>query len=212
MDITTTRTPEKAAQIERFVQLYERNQSDVMLRIERRVCGCDYGGTSWSTRAEADRLRQLLALGRDRHLLEVDAGAGWPGLYLAKTSQCEVTLTDLHPGSLHIASGRVARDWVEGESGMHHFAVAEGGALPFATGTFDAIVHSDVLCCLQDKAAVLNACRGVIRKDGRMAFTVILTAPGLKGDDLAQAIAAGPTYITTDTEYPEMVGQGGLGN
>ena len=209
MHMTTTRTPEKAAQIERFVRLYERNQSDLVRGIERRVCGCDYGGTSWSTRAEADRLAQLLKLQPGRHLLEVGAGSGWPGLYMARTSQCDVTLTDLHPGSLAMASRRAARDRVEGQSGIHRFAVAEGGALPFPAASFDAIVHSDVLCCLADKAAVLSACRRVIGKDGSMAFTVILTAPGLRGDDLTRAIDAGPGYITTDTEYPEMVRQAG---
>ena len=207
--MTTTRTPEKAAQIERFVHLYERNQSDLVRGIERRVCGCDYGGTSWSTRAEADRLAQLLKLQPGRHLLEVGAGSGWPGLYMARTSQCDVTLTDLHPGSLAMASCRAVGDWVEGQSGVHRFAVAEGGALPFPADTFDAIVHSDVLCCLEDKAAVLGACRRVIRKGGRMAFTVILTAPGLRGDELTRATDAGPAYITTDTDYPQMVRQAG---
>ena len=205
----TSRTPEKVAQMARFSRLYRRGQSDVVLGIERRVCGCDYGGTSWSTREESDRLCQLLALTHGKHLLEIGAGSGWPGLYLAKTSGCDITLTDLLPDSLQIAAQRAARDQVKGVTGTHHFTVADGAALPFAAGVFDAVVHSDVLCCLEEKAATLSACRRVIADDGRMAFSVILTTPGLTGDDLTQAIAAGPTYVAAAVEYPDMVRQEG---
>lgn len=206
---STFRGPEKAAQLARFTRMYSCGQSAVALAIERRVCGCDYGGTSWSTRQESDRLGQLLNLRRGQRLLEIGAGSGWPGLYLAKTSGCDVTLSDLLPDSLSIAAQRAARDRMEGETGAHYFTVADGVALPFAEASFDAIVHCDVLCCLEQKAATLRACRQVIAGDGRMAFTMILTTPGLRGDDLAQATAAGPTYVATEIDYPDMVRQAG---
>jgi len=47
------RSPEELAQTERFEQAYANLQSAVMLSIERQVCGCDYGGNSWTTRDEA---------------------------------------------------------------------------------------------------------------------------------------------------------------
>jgi ubiquinone/menaquinone biosynthesis C-methylase UbiE len=203
------RTPEKTAQLERFAKAYKFGQSDVSVAIERRVCGCDYGGTSWSTREECERICQLLQLAPGVHLLEVGAGSGWPGLYLAKVSDCAVTMTDLLPDGLHIAAERAARERAEGDANGRFFAAADSAALPFADRSFDAIVHSDVLCCVEQKAETLRACRRALKDDGRMAFTVILTTPGLAGEDLAQAIAGGPTYIATEIEYPDMVRQTG---
>jgi len=66
-----------------------------MQEIERQVCGCDYGGNSWTTREQADALIGLLDLGAGSDLNDLGAGTGWPGLYLAKKSVCAVTLVDL---------------------------------------------------------------------------------------------------------------------
>ena len=203
---TVSRTPEEEAQRVRFALAYQRNQADAKIGIERRVCGCDYGGTSWSTREEADRFGKLLELAPGRRLLEVGAGSGWPGLYLAKTSGCDIALIDLPFEALRIGAERAAR---EPAPGAHLFAVADGARPPFADAAFDAIVHSDVLCCLAAKAAVLRACRRVIGGRGRMAFTIILTTPGLSGDDYAEAVAGGPPFVATDVEYPELVRRAG---
>ena len=83
--------------------------------------------------------------------------------------------------------------------------VAAGEGLPFAAASFDAISHCDVLCCLAPKLAVLAACRGVIRVDAVMVFTVISIAPGLCAADQARAIASGPPFIATDLDYPTML-------
>ena len=56
------RSPEELAQTERFEQSYVNLQSTVMLSIERQVCGCDYGGNSWTTRDEAQRIGAMLGL------------------------------------------------------------------------------------------------------------------------------------------------------
>ena len=48
----------------------------VRLEIERRVCGCDYGGTSWTTVDEARQAAGLLRLGPGKRLLDIGAGSG----------------------------------------------------------------------------------------------------------------------------------------
>ena len=88
-------TPEELALKQRYEAVYERSQAPVMLSIERSVCGCDYGGNSWTTRAEADDLITMLDLRPGSHLLDLGAGSGWPALYVAKMSGCAVTLVDL---------------------------------------------------------------------------------------------------------------------
>lgn len=54
---------------EDFARQYERLQNTVFQNMERKVCGCDYGGTSWTTREEADRISELLNLAPSRRLL-----------------------------------------------------------------------------------------------------------------------------------------------
>ena len=197
---------EERAQRERFSEAYLRAQLPVMLSVERSVCGCDYGGTSWTTRDEARRIGALLGLRPGLRLLDVGAGSGWPGLYLAEQSGCDITLVDLPFAGLRIAVDRAVKDRVPGACWV---AVADAAGLPFRDGSFDAVSHSDVLCCLREKRAVLEACRRVIRSGGPMVFSVISVAPGLSRDDYRRAVENGPEFIESETDYPPLLGQTG---
>ncbi len=201
-----TCTREEQAQRERLEKLYVRAQSPVMLSIERNVCGCDYGATSWTTIVEAGSIANLLGLRPGVRLLDLGAGSGWPGLYLARRSGCDVALVDLPLAGLRIATRRAAQDRV---SGACWIVLADAAALPFRDGSFDAISHSDLLCCLRDKRSVLQACRRVIRSAGRMVFTVICIAPGLSPEKFRRAVANGPEFIESEADYPTLLGQTG---
>jgi len=200
------RRSDEQALTERFSKRYARATSNVMREIECSVRGCDYGGTSWTTRPEADAMGEMLALGPDKRLLEVGAGTGWPGLYLAQEHGCDVALIDLPPEGLGVAKQRAADDQLPGACWA---AVASGAALPFANGSFHAVMHSDVLCCLVEKQAVLTACRDAIRGDGQMVFSVILVTPGLSATDHQRGLAGGPAFIGAAVTYPEMIRKAG---
>jgi SAM-dependent methyltransferase len=189
-----------------FGEQYRLGQTPVMREIERVVCGCDYGGTSWTTRVEAERIARVLGLRPGRRLLEVGAGSGWPALFLARTSGCGVTLVDVPLEAIRIAAER-ARDDELGH--VCSVAVADGAALPFSDDAFDAVSHSDVLCCLDAKVSVLRGCRRVIRAGGRMAFTVISIAPGLSSEDHRRAAVAGPPFVESAVDYPTLLRQTG---
>jgi hypothetical protein len=99
-------TPEEQAVIEQFARLYPLGQTAVMRKIERAVCGCEYGGTSWTTRPEAQEIGRLLALDPSLRLLDLGAGSGWPSLYLATMTGCDVVLVDVPLAGLRIAAER----------------------------------------------------------------------------------------------------------
>ncbi len=200
------RTADERAVISRFSDRYKVARSQVLLEIERAVCGCDYGATSWTTRGEARNVVEMLGLRPGQRLLEVGAGAGWPGLYLAKEIGCDVALIDLPLSGLRVAKERAAVDRLAGACWV---AVADGAALPFRGGFFDAAIHSDVLCCLAEKPAVLKACGRVVRPGGKMVFSVILVSPDLSAADYEQAVAGGPSFVETAVSYPTMLRQAG---
>jgi SAM-dependent methyltransferase len=200
------RSPEEAAMLARFGRQYRQGDTPVMRDIERAVCGCDYGGTSWTTRDEADRVAELLELDAGKRLLDLGAGAGWPGLYLARRTRCQVALADIPLEGLRIAASRAAADRLSDQVWV---LVSDGALLPFKTASFDAIGHSDVLCCLEEKVSVLSECRRVIRAAGSMVFSVISIAPGLSPAEHRRAAVAGPPFKAVSSDYPDMLASSG---
>lgn len=105
--------------------------------------GACIGTDGYTTVEEADALLGRLSLGPAARLLDLGSGRGWPGVYLAKESGCDVVLTDVPVSAPREAllSGRSHR--LTGRFG----AVAAGGEMvPFRSRAFDAVVHSDVFC------------------------------------------------------------------
>ena len=196
------RDVDQQALFERFSKKYAIIRSPLLARLECAICGSDYGATSYTTLDQARALQARLALRPGDCLLEIGAGSGWPGLYLASESGCTVTLTDLPLEGLQVARRRAASDGLENRCRL---AVASAAALPFRDASFDAISHADVLCCLPDKRETLEACRRVIRSGGRMLFSVILITPGLSPSDRRRAIECGPTFIAADADYPALL-------
>jgi SAM-dependent methyltransferase len=170
------------------------------------TCNCNYQVKGYTTRDEACQMGRLLGLQLGIRLLEVGAGAGWPGLFFAKESGCDTVLVDLPLVGLRTASERAAKDCI---SSRCWAAVADGSRMPFRDSTFDAVSHSEVLCCLQDKRGVLEACRRVIRNSGRMVFTVIWITPGLSPTDHRRALKAAPEFTESETDYPALLRQTG---
>lgn len=200
------RSAEELSQTERFEQSYKNLQSEVMLSIERQVCGCDYGGNSWTTRIQAQKIESLLGLKRGLQFLDLGSGSGWPGLYLAKRSGCDLTLIDLPMSGLKIAAERALSDQLTGACWV---TCADATRLPFRDDCFDAVSHSDLLCCLKQKRAVLESCNRVLCKGGRMVFTVISMPANLSRAERENTLGTAPEFVESEIDYLAMLEQSG---
>jgi 2-polyprenyl-3-methyl-5-hydroxy-6-metoxy-1,4-benzoquinol methylase len=126
-----------------FQQRYGNRPSPTARRIEQRVIGGDWGANGYTTLAQADTLTGGLGLSAGDRLLDLGTGRGWPGLYLAARTGCRVVLADLPLEGLRVAADRAAAEGLAARTGV---VVAAASGLPFRAGSFDAVIHTDVLC------------------------------------------------------------------
>lgn len=193
--------------IERFTDRYRTCCSPARQAVERVVLGADYGSTGYTTKDQADLLAARLQLRSGDRVADIGAGNGWPGIYLAERTGCTVIGTDLPYQGMASARQRAASDGLDGRAA---YAVATGRHQPLRPGVFDAVVHTDVLCCLGPKLAVLRACRRLLRPGRRMAFTTIYVPDGLDPRQHRLGVRAGPWQVAARQAYPELVAHAGF--
>jgi cyclopropane fatty-acyl-phospholipid synthase-like methyltransferase len=124
-----------------FDAYYRLTDEAVMRSIELSVTGSDYGASSYTTREQADSVAESLGLGPGKVLLDFGSGAGWPGIYLARSSGCAVVLTDLPMEGLRRAERRRRTEGVRGG-----VIATSAAALPLRDRVFDAATSSDAFC------------------------------------------------------------------
>lgn len=128
--------------VDRFLEVYGRRQSPAERAVEREVFGVSEGVWSYTTPRQADLLARRLELRPGVRVLDVGAGRGWPALYLARKSGCQIVATDVPEPGLRTAFGRARGRRMRGRCA---FAMAAGTHLPFRARSFDAVIHSDTL-------------------------------------------------------------------
>ena len=128
--------------ISRFHNRYSLPVTDAALAVEREVIGANVGASGYTTVAQANALIPELRLRPGTLLLDVGAGRGWPGLYLAQETGCDVVLADIPAPGLATAAKRANE---AGLSNRTSFVRAAAEHLPFQSGMFDAVVHTDTL-------------------------------------------------------------------
>ena len=136
-------TREEAERQATFDVRYRDDMLEAGLQVEREAVGTDYGNNGFTTIAQVADLLPALALGPDDRLLDVGSGAGWPGLYLAKQTGCHVVVSDLTVPGMRHATRRALDDEIADRT---RAVVASARHLPFRPDSFDAMVHTDVLC------------------------------------------------------------------
>jgi cyclopropane fatty-acyl-phospholipid synthase-like methyltransferase len=128
-----------------FAERYRAAPAEEMRQAELAVIGGDWGANGYTTMAQADLLGRELGLRPGVRLLDLGAGRGWPGLYLAVSTGCQVVLADVPIEGLQAAAARARAEGgrLAGRTGL---MVSTARALPFVPAAFDAVVHTDVLC------------------------------------------------------------------
>ncbi len=136
-------TTEERRTIERFRPRYDRAGSRAERVVELAAIGANVGANGYTTISQADQIARLLRLRPGMRLLDIGCGRGYPGLYLARTTGCNVVGSDLPVASLRSAVERAAR---ERTSQRASFVAASAVHVPFRRESFDVVVHADVLC------------------------------------------------------------------
>jgi SAM-dependent methyltransferase len=189
-----------------FAGSYDLSKLPEIKKLEQAALGCDYGGTSWTTRSQAEAIVSSLNLNSASRLLDIGAGAGWPGLLLGKLSSCDLTLLDIPVNALTQAVQRAAED---GMTDKVRVISASGTLMPFDDSTFDRVSHSDVLCCLPEKLELLKESRRVASDDARTHFSVILPAEGISKSEYEEVVSTGPPFVGLEGSYEDLLSESG---
>ena len=128
--------PDEQADRDFFATKYSRHRSGAARQVERVALGHEVGLNGYTTVPEAHALSDQLRLCPGNFLLEVGAGRGWPGSYVAHAHGARLISTDIPLDALREAK----------ENTVAGVIAADGRALPLLTGGVTAIVHADVLC------------------------------------------------------------------
>ncbi len=161
-----------------------------------------YGGL-----AAVDALARRAGVGTASRVLDVCAGLGGPARFLASRRGSAVVALELHAGR---AAGAARLNRLVRQARVT-VVRADATMLPFAESAFDACLSQEALLHIADKPAVLEECRRVLVRGGRLAFTDWIAFPSL-GDRERQRLwewMAATTVQTLDG-YRVLLGRAGF--
>ena len=122
-----------------------------------------YGGLQ-----AVEALARTAGIAGESTVLDVCAGLGGPARFLAWRYSCRVTGIDLTESRCRSAT-RLTR--MVGLSRRVAFVRGDAAALPFASGSFTAVVSQEGWLHIPDKERCARGCFRVLAPGGRLAFT-----------------------------------------
>jgi SAM-dependent methyltransferase len=176
--------------VDLYDSAYENFEAEVLGRVRRKTYGDDFGQNSWTTADEYRGWAGWLGLGQDSDLLEAGSGSGGPAIFVSKLTGCRVTGIDINEHG--IANGReeAAKHGV-GERVSFRKADADS-RLPFAGGSFDAVISVDAANHFPHRQEVLKEWFRVLEPGGKALFTDPVVVTGLvTADELAARSSIG---------------------
>jgi len=155
--------------------------SDLYGEVRREAWGEEIGQNSWLTRDELEGFISQLQVGSSSRVLEVGCGSGGPALHLARLTGCEIVGVDLHDDGVANAS-RIARE-ARLDARASFVRADAGETLPFASGSFEALLCIDAVNHLRDRPRVFGDWARLLAPRGRLLFTDPITVTGPLGSD-----------------------------
>jgi len=113
-------------------------------------------------------LGTLIGLRQTDQVLDVACGRGASAIHLAKCFGCRVTGIDYGPENVAAAEADAA---AHGVAHLTAFRRGDAERLPFAAGSFDAVISECSFCTFPDKATAAAEIARVLRPHGRLGLT-----------------------------------------
>jgi SAM-dependent methyltransferase len=188
---------------------YRAFDADVHTAVRRAAFDEDVGQNSWVTRAQLDEFGRLLGLGPPSRLLDVASGSGGPALHLARTTGCAVVGVDVDAGGVEHGRQMAAEAGLEQRVEFQQTDASE--PLPFADGTFDALLCVDAINHIDERGRVFADWARLLRPDRRLVLTDPLVATGLlRADELAVRASIGSMVLAPPGEDERLLEAAGL--
>lgn len=115
-----------------------------------------------------DVFLERLAVDEASHLLDLGCGVGGPGLRVVAHTGARVTGISVSEEQIKAANRLAAESGLADRAVFQH---ADAMRLPFADGSFDAVMALESLCHMPDRQQVLTEVSRVLRPGGRLVLT-----------------------------------------
>lgn len=196
------------------VDLYDTHYGKYAADIQQAVrnetyAGEDIGQSSWMSADELRGFIQSLAIASSSYVLEVGSGSGGPAMFVAEETGCRLVGLDVNAFGVENANTLAQ---ARGVAERTEFRVADAGQpLPFADGTFDAVVSNDAMCHVPGRGEALREWARVLKPGGRALFTDALVVTGLiSHEEVAQRSSIGHYFFSPPGENERLIAAAGL--
>jgi SAM-dependent methyltransferase len=189
---------------------FARSAAELNAAVRAEAFGEDIGQFSWTTADEHRRFQVTLEIGEESHVLEVASGSGGPGLFLVRSSGCQLVGIDIHEGGIEAAT-EAAREGGISDRASFLFHDAQQ-PLPFADEAFDAVICIDSMNHLFDRGPVFQEWSRVLANGGRFLFTdaVVVRGPLRREEILRRSPAMGEFLFTPAGWYEQALADAGF--
>ena len=154
-----------------------------------------------------DALAALCRIDRGAYVLDIGCGTGMTPCYLAETIGCRVVGVDISERMIAWSRRRAQRARLDDRV---TFAVADAQSLPFAAGTFDAVISESVTAFVPDKPRAVAEYARVARLGGSVGLMEgawITSPPAALAAYLAR-VMAGAAFLSPDAWSALLAGAG----
>jgi len=157
--------------------------------------------------AATAELAKLAGITAGMTILDVGAGVGGPARFVAATYGCRVTGVDLSESFVDAARYLTER---AGQSGQVSFQTASALALPFADGSFDAVLLQHVAMNISERTRLYREIRRVLKRGGRFATFDVVSDGGEPHYPLPWARTPTTSFLLTAAATREAIAPAGF--